>query len=57
MRALSCYRKPDTWIQIMHAGMKQDFSWKHSARLYIELYETVLAQHASETITEPMPVP
>jgi starch synthase len=56
-RALSCYREPDTWLQIVRAGMKQDFSWKHSAQLYIELYEKVLAQHASGTITEPMPVP
>jgi starch synthase len=43
-RALSCYREPDTWVQIVRAGMKQDFSWKHSAQLYIKLYETVLAQ-------------
>jgi starch synthase len=51
-RALSCYREPDTWLQIMQAGMKQDFSWKHSAQLYIELYATVLAQHAAEPLTE-----
>jgi starch synthase len=50
-RALNYYREPDTWTQIVSAGMKQDFSWKRSAELYIELYETVLAQHAGEAIT------
>ena len=53
VRALSCYREPDTWLQIMRTGMKQDFSWKRSAQLYIDLYETVLARHTGETVTDP----
>ena len=51
-RALGCYRKPDTWRQLVCTGMKQDFSWKRSAQLYIELYETVLAQRSGGTIAE-----
>jgi len=54
-RALSCYREPDTWLQIVRTGMKQDFSWKHSAQLYIELYETVLAQYAGKPAAESVP--
>jgi starch synthase len=41
-RALNHYREPDTWQQIMDTGMQQDFSWKRSAKGYIELYEKVL---------------
>jgi starch synthase len=48
-RALSCYREPDTWRQLVRTGMKQDFSWKRSAQLYIELYETVITQRSGET--------
>jgi starch synthase len=51
-RALACYREPETWLQIVHAGMKQDFSWKRSAQHYIELYETVMARHSGEPVAE-----
>ena len=45
--ALGYYRQPEIWQQIVCTGMKQDFSWKRSAQLYIELYETVLTQRKS----------
>ena len=51
-RALGCYREPDTWLQLVRTGMKQDFSWKRSAQLYIELYETVIAQRSGEPVAE-----
>ena len=51
-RALEHYRQPAIWQQLVCTGMKQDFSWKHSAKLYIALYETVLAQHAGKPIAE-----
>jgi starch synthase len=51
-RALEHYRQPAIWQQLVCTGMKQDFSWKHSAKLYIELYETVLAQRAGAPIAE-----
>ncbi|MEN8205949.1 MAG: glycogen synthase GlgA [Pseudomonadota bacterium] len=51
-RALGYYRQPAIWQQIVCTGMKQDFSWKRSAQLYIELYKTVLARHAGDAIAE-----
>ncbi len=51
-RALGYYREPESWQQILRTGMKQDFSWKHSAQLYIKLYETVLARRDGEAIAE-----
>ena len=50
-RALGCYREPETWQQIVCTGMKQDFSWKRSAELYLELYTAILARRATETRT------
>jgi len=43
IRALEYYRDPETWQQIIANGMKQDFSWKHSAERYLELFVKVLA--------------
>jgi starch synthase len=43
-RALGYYRQPEIWKQLVCTGMKQDFSWKRSAQLYIELYEIVLTK-------------
>jgi starch synthase len=45
-RALDCYRQPETWRQLVCTGMKQDFSWKRSAELYLELYTAILARRA-----------
>jgi len=51
-RTLGYYRQPEIWQQLVCTGMKQDFSWKRSAQLYIELFETVLAQRSDEAIAE-----
>lgn len=32
------YNYPDVWKKIQHNGMSRDFSWKTSAKKYIELY-------------------
>lgn len=40
--ALEVYRDKPAWIQLMKNGMKQDFSWKASAKKYIALYRKVL---------------
>ncbi len=37
-RALNLYRDTATWTQIATTGMRQDFSWHHSARAYLDLY-------------------
>lgn len=42
-RALTLYRQPARWTQLMRTGMAQDFSWAHSARDYLALYDESLA--------------
>jgi starch synthase len=41
-RALKTFEDNKTWIKIMKAGMKSDFSWNASAKKYIDLYKTIL---------------
>jgi starch synthase len=41
--AFAFYEQPETWRQIMQNGMAMDFSWKSSARQYLDLYEKTLA--------------
>ena len=47
-RALECYAAPGQWQQLMVTGMQQDFSWKQSARKYIELYERICAHTGTD---------
>ena len=49
-RALEHYRDQDGWQQIMTTGMRQDFSWKHSAEQYLALYEQLLASPDSKKV-------
>ena len=43
-RACECYfRQPKAWDQIQHTAMKQDFSWRASAKRYSELYRGLTA--------------
>ena len=41
-RALTLYEQPKQWAALVERVMKQDFSWKQSAKLYGELYNTLL---------------
>lgn len=41
-RALKVYQQPEEWKKIMRNGMQLDFSWKNSARKYLNLYKDVL---------------
>lgn len=41
-RALSFYEHPHIWSQICAQAMSQDYSWKHSAQLYKQLYQELL---------------
>ncbi len=43
-RALDVYRDRKTWREIMKRGMKADFSWRASAKRYLELYEKAMAR-------------
>lgn len=39
-RACDVYRHDrETWSRLINTGMRQDWSWTHSARQYVELYE------------------
>ncbi|MCA9177677.1 MAG: glycogen synthase GlgA [Planctomycetales bacterium] len=41
-RASTMYHQPQMgWNKLVENGMKQDWSWRQSARQYIELYETI----------------
>ena len=42
-RAVKLFHEPKLWNKIIKNGMKSDFSWKSSAKKYIELYKTVLS--------------
>jgi starch synthase len=43
-RALEMYRlHPEHWLRLMHAGMRQDWSWDRSAAEYERLYEKLKA--------------
>ena len=47
-RAISIYRnQPKIWQQIVITGMRHDFSWKQSAKHYLELYQQALATLSS----------
>ncbi len=38
-RAVDIYYDRNKWSAIMKRGMKEDFSWNHSAKEYVELYK------------------
>ncbi len=41
-RALALHQNTRRWKQMMLAGMRQDFSWQHSAAQYLRLYKQLL---------------
>ena len=41
--ALQVYRDTEEWQRLMQRGMRQDFSWRHSAQEYVKLYQRALA--------------
>ena len=54
-RASDYYKNhPEVWKKLQERGMKGDYSWNHSAREYIKLYQSLFcekepeAEHASE---------
>ena len=40
-RALILYRDKKTWKKLQQTAMTQDFSWQHSAELYLALYQNL----------------
>ena len=43
-RACELFARKPQWNRLIDAGMRQDWSWSHSARQYVQLYEQTLAQ-------------
>ena len=41
-RALAAYASRTKWKRLMQNGMKQDFSWEHSAQEYVKLYRKMM---------------
>jgi len=41
-RALSHYRNRSAWSKLQIRGMNQDFTWRKSAKKYVEIYEKAL---------------
>jgi starch synthase len=37
-RALDLFAQPTQWRTLQQAGMRQDFSWRHRAVEYLDLY-------------------
>jgi len=41
-RAINVYRDREKWKCLMQTGMKQDFSWEHSAAEYVKIYKMAM---------------
>jgi starch synthase len=49
-RAITLYQgQPNTWRQLLVSGMKQDFSWKKSAKYYLELYKQAQSHNKNQS--------
>jgi starch synthase len=48
-RACKIYGNKPVWEQLVRNGMRQDWSWGHSAREYGQLYEHTLARRTAPT--------
>ncbi len=46
-RALGVFRDREAWTALQTRGMKADFSWKASAKRYVELYRRAIELHNS----------
>ncbi len=45
-RATVAFRQPERWAKLRAGGMREDHSWAASAREYVALYDTALANRA-----------
>jgi len=52
-RALGLYRNKRRWRQMMQTGMKQDFSWQHSAADYQRLYDELVPPAGAQATVTP----
>jgi len=47
LRALKLYQQPRLWKKLVFAAMQQDFSWRRSAKHYLDLYKK--AEHFAKS--------
>jgi starch synthase len=45
-RAVALYRESARWRALQVAGMKRDYSWDHSARQYVKIYDRAMKRAA-----------
>jgi len=46
-RARTLYADKARWLQLQQTGMKQDWSWKHSANDYVRVYDQALTKRSA----------
>ncbi len=46
-RALLLYENAPAWLNLMHSGMRHDYSWERSAASYLDLYSDATATSAA----------
>jgi starch synthase len=46
-RAIAAYHQPEVWQQLVYSGMREDFSWKRSAKQYLEIYQALRKPRAT----------
>lgn len=46
-QGLDCYGRSDCWPRVVKNAMKQDFSWKNSAHIYLAIYRQAIRDAAS----------
>ncbi|MGH7892040.1 MAG: starch synthase, partial [Thermodesulfobacteriota bacterium] len=43
-RALSVYRNHEEWLNLIRTGMRMDFSWNKSSKVYLKHYKMLLGR-------------
>ncbi|RIK82856.1 MAG: glycogen synthase GlgA [Planctomycetota bacterium] len=49
-RAVRAYQHKPVWAQLIETGMRQDWSWRHSAEQYVRLYEQTVRRGPVEAL-------
>jgi starch synthase len=50
-RACDAYQRAEVWAQLVATGMCQNWSWRRSAKQYVELYERTTARSKQAVYT------
>ncbi len=48
MRAMTVFAHPERWQALQLRGMREDFSWERSARVYLELYHSLVKRRSGD---------